>query len=166
MDGQIVIVVGQCDRLAGRCLAWRTTPPFDEVVEVVLVGPQHLAVGGVLRLIMLPLAGKLSDSFGPKRVFLLCVGIFTLGSLLCAIAPSIWFLIFARGVQAVGGGGLVPSSVGIVAEQYPLRRAQAIGLLTSMLPIGSIIGPNLGGYILAHWTWREMFIINVPTASR
>jgi MFS family permease len=83
-----------------------------------------------------------------------------------AFTPSIWFLIFARGVQAVGGGGLVPSSVGIVAEQYPLRRAQAIGLLTSMLPIGSIIGPNLGGYILAHWTWREMFIINVPTASR
>ena len=117
----------------------------------------------LVQLIMLPLSGKLSDSFGRKRVFLFCVGIFTFGSLLCAIAPNIWFLIVARGVQAVGGGGLLPSSVGIVAEQYPMRRAQAIGLLTSMQPIGSIIGPNLGGFILEHWTWREMFIINVPT---
>ncbi len=116
----------------------------------------------LVQLIMLPLSGKLSDSFGRKRVFLFCVGIFTFGSLLCAIAPNIWFLIVARGVQAVGGGGLLPSSVGIVAEQYPLRRAQAIGLLTSMQPIGSIIGPNLGGFILEHWTWREMFIINLP----
>lgn len=121
-----------------------------------------LTVYQLVQLIMLPLAGKLSDSFGRKRVFLLCVGTFTFGSLLCAIAPNIWFLIAARGLQAVGGGGLLPSSVGIVAEQYPLRRAQAIGLLTSMQPIGSIIGPNLGGFILAHWTWREMFIINVP----
>ena len=119
----------------------------------------------LVQLIMLPLSGKLSDSFGRKRVFLFCVGIFTFGSLLCAIAPNIWFLIVARGVQAVGGGGLVPSSVGIVAEHYPLRRAQAIGLLTSMQPIGSIIGPNLGGFILEHWTWREMFIINVPIGA-
>jgi EmrB/QacA subfamily drug resistance transporter len=119
----------------------------------------------LVQLIMLPLAGKLSDSFGRKRVFLMCVGTFTFGSLLCAVAPNIWFLIVARGVQAVGGGGLVPSSVGIVAEQYPLRRAQAIGLLTSMQPIGSIIGPNLGGFILEHWTWREMFIINVPIGA-
>jgi EmrB/QacA subfamily drug resistance transporter len=119
----------------------------------------------LVQLIMLPLSGKLSDSFGRKRVFLFCVGIFTFGSLLCAIAPNIWFLIVARGVQAVGGGGLVPSSVGIVAEQYPMRRAQAIGLLTSMQPIGSIIGPNLGGFILEHWTWREMFIINVPIGA-
>ncbi len=119
----------------------------------------------LVQLIMLPLSGKLSDSFGRKRVFLFCVGIFTFGSLLCAIAPNIWFLIVARGVQAVGGGGLVPSSVGIVAEQYPLRRAQAIGLLTSMQPIGSIIGPNVGGFILEHWTWREMFIINIPIGA-
>ncbi|MBV9579517.1 MAG: MFS transporter [Chloroflexi bacterium] len=119
----------------------------------------------LVQLIMLPLSGKLSDSFGRKRVFLFCVGIFTVGSLLCAVAPNIWFLIVARGVQAVGGGGLLPSSVGIVAEQYPLRRAQAIGLLTSMQPIGSIIGPNLGGFILEHWTWREMFIINVPIGA-
>jgi EmrB/QacA subfamily drug resistance transporter len=116
----------------------------------------------LVQLIMLPASGKLSDSFGRKRVFLLCVVSFTLGSLLCAVAPTIWFLIAARAIQAIGGGGLVPSAVGIVADQYHDHRAQTIGLFTSVLPLGSIIGPNVGGFILEHWTWREMFIVNVP----
>src|SRR5436190_13551886 len=66
----------------------------------------------LVHVIMLPLAGKLSDSFGRKKVFLTCVGVFTLGSLLCGLASSIWFLVAARALQAVGGGGLMPSAVG------------------------------------------------------
>ena len=116
----------------------------------------------LVQLVMLPLSGKLSDSFGRKRVFLLCVGTFTVGSLLCGLAPNIWFLILARLIQAVGGGGLMPCTVGVIADQYPDRRAQAVGLFTSVMPIGSIIGPNLGGFILEHWSWREMFFVNVP----
>ncbi len=116
----------------------------------------------LVQVVMLPLAGKLSDTLGRKRVFLFCVGMFTFGSLLCGFAPSIGFLVLFRAVQAIGGGGLMPSAVGIVSDQYRERRAQAIGLFTSVFPIGGIIGPNLGGYILEHWTWRELFWINVP----
>lgn len=116
----------------------------------------------LVQVVMLPLAGKLSDSLGRKRVLLFCVGIFTLGSLLCGLAPTIWVLVAARAVQAIGGGGLMPSAVGMVSDQYRERRAQAIGLFTSVFPIGAIIGPNLGGLILEHWTWREMFYVNVP----
>ncbi len=116
----------------------------------------------LVQVVMLPLAGKLSDSLGRKRVFLFCVATFTIGSVLCGLAPSIWLLVAARAVQAVGGGGLMPSAVGMVSDQYRERRAQAIGLFTSVFPIGAILGPNLGGFILEHWTWREMFFVNVP----
>jgi len=114
------------------------------------------------QIIMLPLAGKLSDSLGRRKVFLFCIGMFTLGSLLCGLAPSIWFLIAARALQAIGGGGLMPSAVGVVSDHYREHRAQARGLFTSVLPIGGILGPNLGGFILEHWTWRDMFFLNVP----
>src|SRR5204862_432493 len=59
-------------------------------------------------------------------------------------------------------GGLMPSAVGVVSDQFGRRRAQATGLFTSVFPIGGIIGPNLGGYILHQWGWRELFFINVP----
>ncbi|MGN6564440.1 MAG: MFS transporter [Thermomicrobiales bacterium] len=116
----------------------------------------------LVQVIMLPVAGKLSDSLGRKRVFLVCVAMFTVGSLLCALAPSIGFLIVFRAIQALGGGGLMPSAVGIISDQFKEQRAQAIGLFTSIFPIGGIIGPNLGGYLLTHWGWRSLFTINVP----
>jgi EmrB/QacA subfamily drug resistance transporter len=116
----------------------------------------------LVQVVMLPLAGKLSDTLGRKRVFLACVGTFTVGSLLCGLAPSIGWLIAFRALQALGGGGLMPSAVGIVADQFGRRRAQAIGLFTSVFPIGGIIGPNLGGYVLHNWSWRELFFLNVP----
>ena len=114
------------------------------------------------QIIMLPLAGKLSDSLGRRQVFLFCVAMFTLGSLLCGLAPSIWFLVGARALQAIGGGGLMPSAVGVISDHYREHRAQARGLFSSILPIGGILGPNVGGFILEHWTWRDMFFINMP----
>jgi EmrB/QacA subfamily drug resistance transporter len=116
----------------------------------------------LVQVVMLPVAGKLSDTLGRKRVFIFCVAMFTLGSLLCGLAPSIGWLILFRALQAIGGGGLMPSAVGIVSDEFAERRAQAIGLFTSVFPIGGIIGPNLGGYLLAHWSWRSLFFINLP----
>lgn len=116
----------------------------------------------LVQVVMLPMAGRLSDTLGRKRVFLACVMLFTIGSLLCGLAPSIWLLILFRAVQALGGGGLMPSAVGIISDQFRERRAQAVGLFSSVFPLGGIIGPNLGGLILQHWSWRELFFINVP----
>jgi EmrB/QacA subfamily drug resistance transporter len=116
----------------------------------------------LVQVVMLPLAGKLSDSFGRKKVFLTCVGIFTLGSLLCGLASSIWLLVAARSLQAIGGGGLMPSAVGVISDHYRERRAQARGLFSSVLPMGAILGPNIGGFILEHFSWRYMFFVNLP----
>jgi EmrB/QacA subfamily drug resistance transporter len=114
------------------------------------------------QIVMLPLSGKLSDSLGRRQVFLFCVAMFTIGSLLCGLAPSIWFLVGARALQAIGGGVMMPSAVGIITDHYREHRAQARGLFSSVLPIGGILGPNVGGFILEHWTWRDMFFINIP----
>jgi EmrB/QacA subfamily drug resistance transporter len=116
----------------------------------------------LVQIVMYPLAGKLSDALGRRRVFLFCVITFTFSSLLCALAPNVAVLIVFRALQAVGGGGLMPSVIGIVADQYRRHRAQAIGLISSVMPIGSIVGPNLGGFLLETWGWRAMFIINIP----
>ncbi len=111
---------------------------------------------------IMPLVGKAGDILGGKRLFLATIFLFTLGSLFCAIAPNIELLILARLIQAIGGGGLFPLAAGIVAEQFPESRQQAIGFFSSILPIGSLIGPNLGGWMIQTFGWESIFWFNVP----
>lgn len=117
---------------------------------------------GLAQIVVMPLVGKLSEQFGRMRVFLICVAIFTLGSLLCGLAPNIYALIAFRVLQAIGGGGFLPSATGIVANEFPESRGKMIGLFASIFPIGGIIGPNLGGAIVEYLSWRDVFLVNVP----
>lgn len=110
----------------------------------------------------MPIIGKVSDALGRKFTFMLCLALFVSGSLLCAIAPDVKYLIFFRLIQALGGGGFMPSAVGIVAEEFPESRQKAIGLFSSIFPIGQIIGPNLGGWLVDSFGWRSVFWVNVP----
>jgi MFS family permease len=110
----------------------------------------------------LPLVGKLGEQFGQLRVFVVCVVLFTLGSLLCGLAPTVYVLIAFRVLQAVGGAGFMPSATAIVAREFPESRSKLIGLFASIIPLGGIIGPNLGGYIIQHFGWRAVFLVNVP----
>src|SRR5205823_2349288 len=112
--------------------------------------------------VMMPLAGKLSENFGRTRVFFACMLTFTVGSLLCAVAPNIYFLILFRVLQALGGGGLMPAAAGIIAEEFPDTRPRMIGLFMSIFPVGGIVGPNVGGFIIQHASWRDIFFINLP----
>lgn len=113
--------------------------------------------------VMMPMAGKLSDDLGRKRLFLGCVVLFTVSSLLCAIAPNVELLIAFRVLQAVGGGAFLPSAAGIVSDVFSAEhRGTAIGLFTSVFPIGGIIGPNVGGWMIDNFGWRSIFSVNVP----
>src|SRR5438105_6637847 len=116
----------------------------------------------LVQIVMFPLAGQLSDMLGRRRVFVFCVITFTLSSVLCGLAPNVGVLIVFRAIQAVGGGGIMPSVIGLIADEYRGHRAQAIGLISSVMPIGSIIGPNLGGLLLETWGWRAMFFVDLP----
>src|SRR5689334_702689 len=89
--------------------------------------------------VMFQLAGKLAVTFGRQRIFLAYAADFTLGSLLCGVAPNIYLLIVSRVVQALGGGGIMPSAIGIIADEFPDTRPRMIGLFMSIFPVGGII---------------------------
>src|SRR5919204_570218 len=112
--------------------------------------------------VAMPIAGRLSDSWGRKRMFLAFVVTFTVSSLACGLVNSIYLLVLFRFIQALGGGGFMPSAMGIVADRFGGDRERAIGLFTSVFPLGALIGPALGGVILSYTTWRLIFFINVP----
>ncbi|HVB06849.1 MAG TPA: MFS transporter [Acidimicrobiales bacterium] len=113
-------------------------------------------------LITMPVAGRLSDQFGRKKVFLSCAVLFTVASLACGLATNIYELIALRAVQAIGGGAFMPSATGIVSDHFGRNRDRAIAMFTSVLPAGGIIGPVLGGIFVAYWSWRWIFFVNVP----
>jgi EmrB/QacA subfamily drug resistance transporter len=111
---------------------------------------------------VMPLMGNLSDSFGRKRVFLISLILFTLSSLACGLAPNIYSLVVFRFFQGIGGASFLPTAAGIVSDQFPENRERAIGLFTSIFPIGGILGPNFGGWVVSRYSWRYIFYINLP----
>jgi len=112
--------------------------------------------------IIMPIAGKLSDEWGRKRVFLVAVIVFTVSSMAAGLAPNIFWLIVFRVIQGMGGGAFLPSATGIVSDAFGERRAPAIGLFGSIFAIGGILGPNIGGFIIDNFSWRWIFFVNVP----
>lgn len=110
----------------------------------------------------MPLGGKAGEIFGTKRVYLASIGVFTIGSLVSALAPNIGILIFGRFLQATGTGCILPVATSIISDAFPGSRQQAIGFFTSIMPIGNIIGPNIGGWMVESFGWRSTFWLNIP----
>ena len=109
------------------------------------------------------LGGSLGDRFGRRRVFVLGVGVFTVSSLLCAIAPSVEFLIAARMLQGIGGALLTPGSLAIIEASFrPGDRARAIGAWSGLGGVATAFGPLLGGWLIGAISWRAIFVINLP----
>ncbi len=117
------------------------------------------ALGQVM---VMPLAGKVGDQFGRKRIFLGAAVLFTAASLCCGLADNIYLLIVLRGIQAIGGGAFMPSATGIVTHLFGKDRDRAVGLFASIFPIGGLIGPVLGGIFVTYWSWRGIFLVNIP----
>ncbi len=115
--------------------------------------------------VAMPLAGKLSDGLGRRRMFLLFVATFTLSSLACGLALNVYVLIVFRFIQALGGGGFMPSAMGVVSDNFGRDRDRAIGLFSSVFPLGAMLGPALGGFIVGYWSWRGIFFVNVPVGA-
>ncbi len=112
--------------------------------------------------VMIPLAGKLSDDWGRKRVFIAALILFTICTIAAGLSPNIGVLIGFRIIQGLAGAFFQPSATAIVSDAFGERRSTAVGLLSSVVPIGAILGPNLGGLILTHFAWRWIFFVNVP----
>jgi EmrB/QacA subfamily drug resistance transporter len=116
-------------------------------------------------IVIMPIAGGISDQFGRKRVFIISAIVFTLASLACGLAGNIYILVTLRALQALGGGAFMPSATGIVADSFGPNRDRAIAMFTSILPAGGIVGPVLGGFFVTYWSWRGIFFINLPIGA-
>jgi EmrB/QacA subfamily drug resistance transporter len=121
-----------------------------------------ISVYALGQVIAMPMAGKISDMYGRKKVFMISAAIFTVSSLCCGFAPNITLLLVARFIQALGGGAFMPSATGIVSDQFGDQRDRAVGMFTSIFPIGGIVGPVVGGLFVSYWSWRGIFLVNVP----
>src|SRR6478736_2932337 len=111
------------------------------------------------------LGGSLGDHFGRRRIFVIGVVWFALASLACGLAPSVEVLIAARALQGVGGALLTPGSLALISASFRgTDRAAAIGAWSGLGGIAGAVGPFLGGF-LVEWSWRAVFLINLPLAA-
>jgi EmrB/QacA subfamily drug resistance transporter len=135
-------------------------------------------------IIAMPLMGRVSDIFGRRRIFLLCLSIFGFGSLLCGLAPffaqlsdlgflsnigidtsspGLIYLIAARFLQAIGGGAVVPVAMAIASDFYgESRRALALGVIGAVTEAGGVVGPLYGAIIVQQLGWQYIFYLNIP----
>jgi DHA2 family multidrug resistance protein len=117
----------------------------------------------VANAIVLPLSGWFSTLFGRKRFYMTCVALFVISSFACGLAPSLGLLVFFRVMQGAGGGALQPVSQAIMLESFPHRkRGMAMAMFGMGVVVAPIIGPTLGGWLTDNYSWRWIFLINIP----
>lgn len=110
-----------------------------------------------------PIWGKFGDLFGRKPMYLASIAVFVLGSALCGAAQSMTQLIAFRALQGIGAGGIGAGAFALIASLVPPReRGKYQGMTASVMAIGTIGGPLLGGFITGHWDWRWAFYVNLP----
>src|ERR1700680_4845340 len=113
--------------------------------------------------IILPISGWLAAHLGRRNYFLLSIAIFTLASALCGMATSLGQIILCRVMQGLAGGGLQPSSQGILMDSFPPeKQGVAMTLFGIAALIGPIVGPTLGGWLVVNYDWRGIFYVHVP----
>src|SRR6185436_7701310 len=116
--------------------------------------------------VVAPVYGRLGDARGRRRMLLVALGVFTLGSLVCGVSQSLPQLVAGRVLQGLGGGGLMVLSQALIGELVPpLERVRFQGYFATVFTAASIGGPILGGIVVSHVSWRWLFIANLPLAA-
>jgi EmrB/QacA subfamily drug resistance transporter len=107
--------------------------------------------------------GRLGDITGRRRLLLAGIFLFTVASVMCGVAPTLWLLIAARAAQGIGAATMMALTMAFVGETVPkAKTGSAMGLLGTMSAIGTALGPSLGGVLIAGFSWRAIFLVTVP----
>lgn len=113
--------------------------------------------------IVAPLYGKLGDLYGRRKMVIVSVTVFLTGSVLCGLAQSMEFLIAARALQGLGGGGLFVLALSIIADVLPPKdRGKVQGVFAGVFGVSSVIGPLIGGWFVEVASWHWIFYVNLP----
>src|SRR5579863_2630381 len=115
---------------------------------------------------ILPVSGWLSAYLGRRRYFLISIAVFTIASGLCGMATSLEQLILFRVIQGLAGGGLQPSSQGVLLDAFPPeKQSGAMTMFAIAGLLAPVVGPTLGGYLTVYYDWRWIFFINLPVGA-
>jgi EmrB/QacA subfamily drug resistance transporter len=169
LDGALLRIAGVCGLAMVMAVLDSTVVAVAQRTFIADFGSTQAVVGWTMAGYMLafatviPITGWAADRFGSKRLFITSVLVFTLGSLLCAMAPTILLLIIFRMVQGAGGGMLVPLSFAVITrEAGPKRLGRLVAVGGIPMLLGPIGGPILGGWLIGAYGWKWIFLINVP----
>src|SRR3954465_11627364 len=147
-----VVVLALPDMMAGAGIPVEQLQRAAPIVSGFLLG--YVA--------MLPLIGRIADLRGRVPVLTAALVVFAVGSLVTALAYDLPSMVVGRFLQGVGGGGLVPATLALVADLYPAeRRGVPLGIVSAVQELGSVIGPLFGALILAFSDWRVIFAVNL-----
>jgi MFS family permease len=147
-----VVVVALPDMMAGVGLGIDALQRATPIISGFLLG--YIAV--------LPLIGRLSDLVSRQKILFFCLCLFVVGSAITAVSVELPVLVFGRVLQGIGGGGLVPATLALVADLWPpARRGTPLGVVGAVQELGSVLGPLLGAAVLAVADWRAIFWLNV-----
>jgi EmrB/QacA subfamily drug resistance transporter len=159
-----VVAVGFFMQTLDSTIVNTALPPMAHSLGESPLRMQSVIIGYSLTMaVVIPASGWLADRFGTRRIFQTAIVLFVIGSLLCAAAHSLEFLVIARVVQGVGGAMLLPVGRLAVLRSFPQERyLQALSFVAIPGMVGPLIGPTLGGWLTETFSWHWVFLINVP----
>src|SRR6202011_1744296 len=110
-----------------------------------------------------PAGAYMTTFIGRKKFYMICVMLFGISSLLCGLAPSLPLLVFFRVLQGAGGGGMQPAAQAILIDSFPRKKhGMAMAIYAAGALVAPAIGPTIGGWITDSYSWRWIFLINIP----
>jgi len=163
----VVIVLGAFMAILDSTIVNVALPRIIQVFQSNVSTGQLVLAGYMLALaVVVPASGYLSDTFGAKRTYLMTIVLFTVGSALCGLAPSIEGLIVFRVIQGLGGGMLMPLGMSLLFQVAPpSQRGTIMGVFGLPMLVAPMIGPTFGGYLVQYVDWRPIFTLNVPVGA-